>query len=43
MKILTDYRSRYGEVDKLIEAEQVLQNALRNGTAAAESSAATQQ
>ncbi len=43
LKILTDYRSRYGEVDKLIEAEQVLQNALRNGTAAAESSAAAQQ
>ena len=39
LKLLTDYRSRYGDVQKLVEAEQVLQNALQNRTAPAESSA----
>ena len=39
LKLLTDYRSRYGEVPQLMEAEQVLQNALQKRTAPAESSA----
>jgi tetratricopeptide (TPR) repeat protein len=39
LKLLTDYRSRYGEVQRLVEAEQVLQNALNNRMAPPESSA----
>jgi tetratricopeptide (TPR) repeat protein len=38
IKLLSDYRSRYGEVQQLVEAEQVLQNALQKRTTPAESS-----